>query len=249
MRRKSLRLPRLITMLLASGVTLLIAAILLSSLPASAATERMAYPSDDGWHYTTHPTPASTGRAIDLYVDRDFSDYERQKLLSAMRQWNYVLNGFVQFRARMLPDDPTQMTLAQIRRSGGWVVARVDSRHPVAQHGEGTHALAVTTGNRGGFVYVVSDRIGNRDLTGVIMHEFGHVLGAGHDGFGLMAPVYNAAMGRCIDQDAVALVARAQRLPINQLNWCEGPGVGRPNLPMAQAPTADYRAPMAARQR
>ena len=62
----------------------------------------------------------------------------------------------------------------------------------------------MTTGNRGGFVYVISDRIGQRDLTGVVMHEFGHVLGAGHDGAGLMAPVYNAAMGRCIDQDAVA---------------------------------------------
>ena len=87
-------------------------------------------------------------------------------------------------------------------------MARVDSRHPMARQGEGTHALAVTTGNRGGFVYVISDRIGQRDLTGVIMHEFGHVLGAGHDGYGLMAPVYNAAMGRCIDREAVALVAR-----------------------------------------
>jgi hypothetical protein len=236
-----LRLPRLITMLLASGVTLLVAAILLSTFPASA-TERM-----DGWRYTSRPSPASTGRVVDLFIDRDFNDYERDRLLSAMRQWNYVLNGFVQFRARMLPGDPQPMMLAQIRRSGGWVVARVDSRHPVAQHGEGTHALAVTTGNRGGFVYVISDRIGNRDLTGVIMHEFGHVLGAGHDGYGLMAPVYNAAMGRCIDQDAVALVARAQRLPVNQLNWCEGPAGGRPPLPMAQA--TDYRTPMATRQR
>ena len=235
-----LRLPRLITMLLASGVTLLAAAILLSAIPAHA-TEQM-----DGWRYTSHPSPASTGRVVDLFVDRDFSDHERDRLLSAMRQWNYVLNGFVQFRARVLPGDPQPMMLAQIRRSGGWVIARVDSRHPVARQGEGTHALAVTTGNRGGFVYVISDRIGNRDLTGVIMHEFGHVLGAGHDGYGLMAPVYNASMGRCIDQDAVALVARAQRLPMNSLNWCEGPA-SRPPLPMAQA--TDYRTPMATRQR
>ena len=239
--RLPLLLPRLITMLLAGGITLLVAAILVSALPAHA-TERM-----DGWRYTSHPSPVSTGRELDLYVDRDFNDYERQHLLSAMRQWNYVLNGFVQFRARLLPAQPTQMMLAQIRRSGGWVVARVDSRHPVANQGEGTHALAVTTGNRGGFVYVISDRIGNRDLTGVIMHEFGHVLGAGHGGYGLMAPVYNAAMGRCIDHDAVSLVARAQRLPVNQLNWCEGPAMARPPLPMAQA--TDYRTPMAARQR
>lgn len=245
-----MRLARLITMLLASGITLLVAAILLSALPASAATERSPYPNNDGWHYTQHPSPASTGRSVDLFVDRDFSPYERDHILSALRQWNYALNGFVQFNARLLPQDPQPAMLAQIRRSGGWVVARVDSRHPIAQQGEGLHALAVTTGNRGGFVYVISDRIGNRDLTGVVMHEFGHVLGAGHDGYGLMAPVYNAAMGRCIDHDAVTLVAQSQRLPLNSLNWCVGPG-GEFRTPMAQGPGAyqDYRTPMAARQR
>jgi len=38
MRRKPLRLARWITMLLASGITLLVAAILLSTLPATAGT-------------------------------------------------------------------------------------------------------------------------------------------------------------------------------------------------------------------
>ncbi len=244
-----MRLPRLITMLLAGGVTLLVAGIFLSALPASAASEMTAFPTSDGWHYTNRATPASTGKILDLYVDRDFNEGERQHIVSAMRQWNYVLNGFVQFRARMLPDEPTPMLLAQIRRSGGWVVARVDSRHGVAQQGEGRQALAVTTGGRGGFVYVISDRLGNRDLTGVVMHEFGHVLGAGHDGGGLMAPVYNVAMARCIDYDAVALVARAQRLSMNQLNWCVGPGGDDYRTPMVQGPTAGYRQPMATRQR
>lgn len=260
MRRKPLRLARLITMLLASGITLLIAAILLSTLPASAGTlparaapDNSPYANNDGWHYTQHPSPVSTGRAVDLFVDPDFSPYERDRIISAMRQWNYAMNGFVRFEARLLPQNAPAMMLAQIRRSDGWIVARVDSRHSIAQHGEGMHALAVTTGNRGGFVYVISDRIGNRDLAGVVMHEFGHVLGAGHDGWGLMAPVYNVAMGRCIDHDAVSLVAQAQRLPLNALNWCVGPG-GEFRAPQqaaapAPAPYPDYRTPMAARQR
>jgi hypothetical protein len=46
------------------------------------------------------------------------------------------------------------------------------------------------------------------------------VLGAGHDSAGLMAPVYSAAASRCIDHDAIAMVAEAQRLPLSQLNWC-----------------------------
>jgi hypothetical protein len=238
-----LRLPRLIAMLLASGLTLLIAAVLLSTVPASAATM-------GGWRYTDHAAPATTGRTIALYVDRDFDDVERQRIVSAMRQWNYVLNGFVTFRAKMLPEDPTPAMIAQIKRSGGWVVARVDSRHPIAQEGEGAQALAVTAGGNGGLVYVISDRIGRRDLTGVIMHEFGHVLGAGHDGTGLMAPVYSASMGRCIDRAAVALVASVHRLPLSRLNWCIGPGGGGGDarMTMAQAPYPAYRGPMAAQR-
>lgn len=239
-----MRLPRLIAMLLAGGLALLAAAIFLSVVPAGAATM-------GGWHYTDHAAPAATGRSVDLYVDRDFDDYERGRIVAAIRQWNYVLNGFVRFHARTLPDNPTRGMLSQIRRSGGWIVARVDSRHPIAHQGEGANALAVTVGGNGGFVYVISDRIGQRDLTGVVMHEFGHVLGAGHGGFGLMAPVYNPAMGRCIDREAVVLVASVHRLPINRLNWCVGPGNGGDaRTPMAQTPSsnAGYRGPMAAQR-
>lgn len=217
-----MRLVRLIAVLLASGLVLLLAALVLSALPANAATERDRFSTDPGYQYTAHPTRVSTGRSIALYVDRDFDDRERQHIVSAMRQWNYVLNGFVRFTARLLPDDPSSFEIAQIRRSGGWIVAKVDSSHPITRQGEGRQALAVTVGGTGGgFVYVIGDRIGGRDLTGVVMHEFGHVLGAGHDGHGLMAPVYNAKAGRCIDRDAVALVANARRLPLSQMNWCE----------------------------
>jgi Matrixin len=222
------RLARLIVVLLGSGLALLAAAILLSCLPASAATG----PDDDGgpaaYGYTDHPSRASTPRILDLYVDRDFDNHERQRILMAVRQWNYALNGFVRFRASLLPEEVSPAMIGQIKRAGGWIVARVDSRHPIAQEGEGLHALAVTVGNNHtGFVYVLSDRIGGRDLAGVVMHEFGHVLGAGHDSAGLMAPVYSPGGARCIDHDAMAMVANAQHLPMSQLNWCEPPGWDR----------------------
>jgi len=221
-----LRFTRIITMLLGGGFALLAVAVFLSCLPASAA-EPGGVPDDGGpaaFGYTDHPPSPSAPRIVDLYVDRDFSSQDRQHILRAVRQWNYALNGYVEFRANLLPDTVSSKMIGEIKRTGGWIVARVDSRHPIAQQGEGLHALAVTVGNgRTGFVYVIGDRLGGRDLTGVVMHEFGHVLGAGHDSAGLMAPVYSPGGARCIDHDAMAMVADAQRIPLQQTNWCVPP--------------------------
>lgn len=215
---------RVIATLLAGGLTLVAVGFAFSAMPANAASprDREAPP----FQYTSHPTNVSAStKVVRLFVDRDFDPTERQRIVMALRQWNYVLNDYVRFEAHLLPEDPTGQDIQRARQNGGWVVAKVDSRHPVAQRGEGTHALAVTVGSGrgGGFVYVIGDRIGGRDLTGVVMHEFGHVLGAGHDHSGLMAPVYNATAARCIDYDAVEMVAQAQRLPVRSLNWCEVP--------------------------
>jgi hypothetical protein len=245
----AVRLPRVISVLLASGFALLIAAFALSAYAASPYGQDDRYASNNGYarqplppyQYTDHAQPASTGRTIALYVDADFPDAQRQAIVSAMRQWNYVLNGNVQFRARTLPQNTSSQEIARLRRDGAWIVALVDSRHPIAQQGEGAHALAVTVGNgHDGFVYVIGDRIGGRDLAGVVMHEFGHVLGAGHDHAGLMAPVYNAAAARCIDHDAAAMVANAQRVPLQRMNWCEPTGYD-PRTQPRSASTANYR--------
>jgi hypothetical protein len=142
-----------------------------------------------------------------------------------------VLNGYVRFDIHSLSGAPSAETLTQLYRSGAWIVTKVDSYHDIARDPK---KLAVTAGikNRnGGFVYVIGDRFGRPDLTAVMLHELGHVLGAGYDENGhLMRASYNHYGFVCIDHNAVALVAAAQRLPLNQLNWCFGPGLndGRP---------------------
>jgi hypothetical protein len=233
---------RVIAALLAGGLMLLAAGLALYSYPADAQSRTAALAPID---YTNHPARAATGRTLNLYVDHDFDPRERDRIVSALRQWNHVLNGMIRLEAKLLPQDVSAADLQRLKRSGGWLVLRVDSRHRIAHSGEGKDALAVTVGGTGGgVVYVISDRIGGRDLSGVVMHEFGHVLGAGHGQRGLMAPVYSLDGARCIDYAAVSLVAQAQRLPVNSMNWCEGPGRERTptaNLSASQGTNQGYK--------
>ena len=226
-----MRLGRVIAALLVGGLVLLAVGLALYSYPADAQSRTAALAPAD---YTDHPARAATGRILNLYVDHDFDPRERDRIVSALRQWNHVLNGMIRLEAKLLPQDVSVADLQRLKRSGGWLVLRVDSRHRIAHSGEGRDALAVTVGgSRGGVVYVISDRLGGRDLSGVMMHEFGHVLGAGHGQHGLMAPVYSLDGARCIDYAAAGLVAQAQRLPLAGMNWCEG--LGRERMPAANA--------------
>ena len=68
---------------------------------------------------------------------------------------------------------------------------------------------------------VYLDRVGTRDLGGVVMHELGHVLGLAHGERGLMAAHYHPTDQRCVDKATITAVAAQRRLAVNQLNWCE----------------------------
>ena len=219
-----MRLTRLVTVLMASGLALLALAVALSLMTAAAATGEARYDTS-AYRYTDKPSAAATAaRTLTIHIDGDFDAAERERIVLALRQWNHALNGFVRLRPVLLPPNASDGATAQLRRPGAWIVAKVDSRHSAARD---RNAVAMTVGSRGsGFVYVIADRFAMRDLTAVMLHEFGHVLGAGHDPNGhLMAPVYDRNNGHCIDRGAVAMVASAQRLPLNQLNWCVGPGL------------------------
>src|SRR5260370_5264523 len=124
----SVLLARLVASLVISGLTLLAAAIILSFSPARAATG-YAPPRDydtSAYRYTDKPAPASLSagsRTLKVFVDRDFGPSERERISLALEQWNHVLNGFMRFPPTLLPPDPSDQPLAQIRRSGACILA------------------------------------------------------------------------------------------------------------------------------
>ena len=69
------------------------------------------------YRYTDKPFAAAvTGsRVYAVYVDQAFDGAERERVALAVRQWNHVLNGFVQLRPLLLPSNASDRTLAQLR--------------------------------------------------------------------------------------------------------------------------------------
>jgi hypothetical protein len=165
--------------------------------------------------YTTHrAAPVGKPEVVRLRLDDAFVPFERAKILFAVNEWNHVLNGYVRLDIVSRPG----AGLAQ-----AWSILPARGTGPARGSSE---ALAVTQPlpPGGGLVIVFVDRLGSRDLGGVLLHELGHVLGLGHDPRGLlMSARYSADNQQCIDRAAAEAIASYRRLPVAVLNWCEPP--------------------------
>ena len=160
-------------------------------------------------HYTAHAAATTRAEIIALRLSGPFGLGDRARIFRAVNEWNVALNGFVRFEIVPEGGPPT----------GGksWTILASNDNAPAARS-----ALAFTYATpSGGLMAVYLDRIGNRDLGGVVMHELGHVLGLGHDSGGLMATHYHPTAQQCVDKAAVQAVAAKRSLPLGQLNWCE----------------------------
>jgi hypothetical protein len=181
-------------------------------------------------HYTRRPAAAAKPEFVRLAIDDQFTLYERAKILRAVNEWNHVLNGFVKFDI-----DP------RADQGQFWVIVPMRGGRPPPVHGMIVgHALAATQPALpiGGLVTVYVDRVRGYDLTSVMRHELGHVLGLGHDPNGrLMSSLYTASRQQCIDRAASEAVAARHALPPAALNWCEEAHVARASVDSVTPPT------------
>jgi hypothetical protein len=171
-----------------------------------------------GLRYTNHRAATTVEETVPLRIAGPFSLGDRAKILRAVNEWNVALNGSVRFA--IVDDEAAPPT--DSRQPQPWTVMAATGVGPRVAPGP-TIALAHTLAipGAGGLMIVYLDRIGRRDLGGVIMHELGHVLGLGHGEKGLMSARYHPTDQQCVDKVTVAAVAAKRRLPMNQLNWCE----------------------------
>ncbi len=191
-------------------------AILCSLLLVAAGDEALAQAihSNEPRRYTHHAGSAGAPRIVALAVEGQFTAAERASILRAIEEWNYALNGFIRLDV---------VAPGSVR--GIWSIRAEKGGTPQAPNPVAGQPLSSTTASfwsSGGEMLVYVDRIGTRDLRGIVLHEFGHVLGLDHDAQGnLMSGRYQPSTEQCIDKPTALMVAARHNLPAAALNWCE----------------------------
>lgn len=196
-----------------------------SAAMALTSTEEVASLRGSAPGYTRNSPSTQQGEVLAIRLGAGFEIGERAKILRAVDEWNHALNGMVRLEIVPSPGDAVPMQAGTGSPFGRvWTVAPLRGSAPTRGQLTG-HALAVTQPlpSGGGIVVVHVDRLGNRDIAGVLRHEIGHMLGLGHEpGSKLMSTHYVGDNQQCIDKATVAALAASRRLPLSSFNWCEG---------------------------
>lgn len=164
--------------------------------------------------YTQHAPSTATAKVVKLRIDSKFTDDEQAKIFSAVREWNYALNGAVRFD---VVSDLSVVNWTIIPTREGLLPVEWQTPQPLVAH--------MQYGNGGVIVVYVSRLMdpaiqglgaSKHDLRGLMVHELGAALGGGNG-----TTLITAHIQDCIGKDMVTSVGAIHNLPTAHLNWCE----------------------------
>lgn len=168
------------------------------------------------FQYTLKPVAPYTARVIPIWIDKTFSSNDKLAIDDAINSWNLVLNGSIRLQPVTYEFDMEPDDIMRAIRERGLLVMKVTSDNSMVD--KDTRAWV---NELGGFkLYVVKDRVSTEMMSGVMMHEIGHALGASHREAGLMFQHYRKEMYSCIDFATVKQVSDYQKIRLDYLNHC-----------------------------
>jgi len=183
-----------------------------------------------------HPRPVGhTPEYTPVYIEKAFTQSEHDAIHRALAGWNYVLNGYQVYSVASDDFDYDLDVIEQISNTDqGLVFVRasiamadsLDLSDGILVEKENNGVLAWVPGLGEQVVFIVTDRIGTRDLTAITEHEIGHTLGIPHLPIkGTMLYPYYTFGASCIDRATVQALASLSRgrFDWHFMNWCELP--------------------------
>jgi hypothetical protein len=160
-------------------------------------------------------------RVIPVWIDKNFSDYDKASIREALGSWNFALNGYIKINIVDTLFDMEVPKIVEQVRLNGWLIMKINSHSVIVPENDKGYQTIGFTNDIGGYhLYLVRDRLSEFDVYGVTLHEVGHLLGAGHVGNRLMAPHYDKAVYQCIDWESILAVSKYNALDPARMNFC-----------------------------
>jgi len=169
-----------------------------------------------------------------VFIDKTFNADELATINKVVQEWNFVLNGYLVYKIE--PDAFDHTDAKALRRLAkkigqtheGIMIVGADHDDELLEESideyDGTLAFVNNLGERAHFMAVIRDRMGYKNLHKILLHEFGHAMGAHHvNTESLMFPYYGSQQRDCVDKITGAQVATYYKLKLEHINFCLTP--------------------------
>lgn len=180
------------------------------------------------YHSAKTPKAIVNPEQIPIWIDMSFNQADREAIIKATNEWNFVLNGQAKFtfQGYFQGDKEGLMIFKDTLKTGLGVVITSNDSDELGDDGEAEGILAFVAGAGAHHMVVIHDHIGNRDLKDIVLHEYGHLLGADHvNTTSLMYPANDSKQSPCVDKITALQVANYLDLDVETLHYCRTPQI------------------------
>lgn len=176
--------------------------------------------------YVKNQNNSLSQREIPVYIDLNFSGNDRVILGAALETWNYSFNGQLKLNIHYNTEPWSSKILDDVYLNHGIAIiflAENDITVTLASDPFQAQKILAYVNNIGGDkIYVLRNRLNEKKLFYIALHELGHIFGATHsDGDDLMQPYYYNNSQACIDKTTAQKVAEHLLINFHSMNWCD----------------------------
>lgn len=162
-----------------------------------------------------------SNKLISVYIDSNFSEEEAKEIEMSMILWNNALNKQMLLFIASKNFIISTHNINEAEENNSFIILKINSVIANDKKDIDSSILAYTNRVGGNIVYIIRDRMAEEDIHYIMLHEFGHLLGATHVKKGLMYKYYSPASYSCIDYDTAKQVANYEKLNINNMKYCK----------------------------